>query len=319
MALDATAQQIVDLLTEFFPDFGGEITDAAAGRAVLAQAPLLPVTEECASVVERTVPGPAGAPEVPVRIYRPIADQSTVTPVLLWFHGGGFTIGNLDGYEDYCRAMAREAGVTVVSVEYRLAPETRFPGGLEDAYAVTSWVSEHAAELLVDPARLAVAGDSSGGNFAAVLSQMARDRRRAGEQSPDIAFQLLVYPTTDLYGETQSRIENGEGYFLTTQHMRWFGQQYLADEAAERSNPRVSPLLAADLADLPPAFVLTAEHDPLCDEGEAYAARLAESGVPTELVRFDGMFHGFLTLWHPASAKARAATYQAVAAALGGS
>ncbi|WP_194895026.1 alpha/beta hydrolase [Catenulispora pinisilvae] len=319
MTLDPSARAIVDVLTAVFPDLGETVTDAVQAREILAHAPELPILVELPSVVDRTVPGPEGAPEVPVRIYRPVADQDAdpdaVTPVVVFFHGGGFSICNIAVYDNFCRDLAHSTGATVVSVEYRLAPETPYPGGLNDAYAVTSWVSSHAAELRVDPARLAVAGDSSGGNFAAVVSLMARDRAAQGSPSPAIALQLLIYPSVDI-GENgyPSREENATGFFLTAKHMAWFHEQYV--QGADVADPYMSPINAPDLSGLPRACIVTAEHDPLRDEGDAYAARLAAAGVAVEHLPVEGMFHGFLNMPHPTAAKTRAAVFAAVRAGL---
>jgi acetyl esterase len=312
MALDQAAQYIVDLLTGVFPDLGGKVLDAAEGRAIIAATPKssIPV-EDVASVVDREVPGMTGAPDVPVRVYRPTTDQDAVTPVVMFFHGGGFVICSIETHDAFCRSMANETGATVVSVEYRLAPETRFPGGVEDCYAATSWVARNAAELGVDASKLAVAGDSAGGDLAAVVAMMARDARRRGEQSPDIAFQLLAYPVTNRDFTTPSYTENAEGFFLTRRAMEWFWEQYIGPDG-DSDSPYASPLKAKDLSDLPPGYVVTAEHDPLRDEGEAYAARLAEAGVAVEQIRYDGMFHGFITLPHPTSAEARAGAFEAL-------
>ncbi|MEZ0115564.1 acetyl esterase [Catenulispora sp. EB89] len=318
MTLDPQARAIVDTLAVIFPDLGGTVTDAAQAREILALAPELPVLVPLPSVADRTIPGLDGAPEIPVRIYRPVADQDTVTPVVVFFHGGGFSICNIAIYDNFCRDIARSVGATVVSVEYRLAPETPYPGGLDDAYAATAWVAEHAAELRVDPARLAVAGDSGGGNFAAVVSLMARDRAVLGHQSPKIAVQLLVYPSVDLAGADSgypSREENATGFFLTAQHMAWFHEQYV--QGSDVTDPYMSPIKAPDHSGLPHAVVVTAEHDPLRDEGDAYAGKLAAAGVAVDHFPVEGMFHGFLNMPHPTAAATRAAVFAAVRAALG--
>lgn len=314
MALDPQAQLIVETLTAMFPDIGGTVTDVVRAREILAQMPQPPALVSLPSVVDRTVPGLGGEHVVPVRIYRPVEDQDAVTPVVVFFHGGGFSICTIEIYDPFCRELARSTGATVVSVEYRLAPETPYPGGLEDAYAVTAWVAEHAAELAVDPGRLAVAGDSSGGNFATVVALMARDRAERGYKTPEVAFQLLVYPSVDFAGDYPSRAENATGYFLTTRHMEWYGAQYL--NGVDRRDPYLSPLHAADHSGLPAACVVTAQYDPLRDEGDAYAAKLAASGVQVEHLRVDGMFHGFLTTPHPIAEKVRTAVFEAVRAAL---
>jgi acetyl esterase len=228
---------------------------------------------------------------VPVRIFRP--SPSPDLPVVVHFHGGGWTIGNVEQYDPIARQIANATNAIVVSVDYRLAPEHRFPAAAEDAYAATVWAVSHAAELGADPNRVAVAGDSAGGNLAAVVPLMARDRG-----GPPLRFQLLIYPVTDISPtreEYPSKSDNGSGYFLTTEHMEWYRDKYLP-AGEDGSAPYISPLRASDLTGLPPALVITAEYDPLRDEGESYARRLSESGVPAEITRSPGMFHGFFGL-----------------------
>jgi len=237
-----------------------------------------------ASVVNRTVPGPAG--EIPVRVYTPAGTGPL--PVVLFFHGGGWVIGDLEVVDRPCRQLADAAGAIVVSVDYRLAPEHRYPAAFDDCYAATAWVAEHGAEIGADPARLAVAGDSAGGNLAAAVSLAARDRG-----GPAIAAQLLIYPVTDFNFGTPSYTENAEGYILTKAAMVWFWAHYLGAQDLDK-DPYACPARADSLAGLPAAYVATSEFDPLRDEGEAYAARLEQSGVPVTAKRFDGMLHGFL-------------------------
>jgi acetyl esterase len=250
-----------------------------AGMTALAGTP-----REMASVENRAVPTPDG--DVPVRIYTP-ATGGTPRPLVVYFHGGGFVIGNIDSHDGTCRELADLTGSVVVSVDYRLAPETGAPGAAEDCYAVTKWVAENAADLGGDAARLAVAGDSAGGNLAAVTPLLARDRG-----GPAIKFQLLIYPVTDLTMSQPSIDENAEGYMLTAAGLRWFYDHYLGS-VTDPKDPAVSPLFASDVSGLPPALVITAEFDPLRDEGEAYAARLQEAGVPVTVTRYDGLIHGF--------------------------
>ena len=228
----------------------------------------------------------ADADGVPVRVYRPAGDGPF--PVAMMFHGGGWVIGDLATADCQSREICRGANVLVVSVDYRLAPENRFPAAAEDCYAATVWAVAHAADYDGDATRLAVVGDSAGGNLAAVVAQMARDKH-----GPRIAFQLLVYPVTDgVSFDTASYRDNAEGYLLTTDSMHWFWNHY-APDVEQRRDPYASPLLAGDFANLPPALVMTAEYDPLRDEGEAYAQRLLAAGVHAELVRYDGFIHGF--------------------------
>jgi acetyl esterase len=211
-------------------------------------------------------------------------------PVETAIHGGGWVIGNIEAYDPTCRALTNAAQCVMVSVEYRLAPEHVFPAAPEDCYAATQWVAAHATAINGDPARLAIGGDSAGGNLTAVVAQMARDR-----QGPALRYQLLVYPVVDHNYNTPSYTENADGYLLTKDAMVWFWNHYLRSET-DGQNPLASPLRAESLHNLPPALVITAEFDPLRDEGEVYAGRLQESGVPATLTRYDGMIHGFFSL-----------------------
>lgn len=243
-------------------------------------------TEAVAHIENRTIPGPQG--EIPVRIYTP--QGSGPFPVLVFFHGGGWVICNLDTHDPLCRSLANEAGCVVVSVDYRLAPEHKFPAAPEDCYAATLWVAGHGAQLNVDATRIAVGGDSAGGNLTAVIAQMARD-----QGGPALVFQLLIYPATDFTARTRSMEENAQGYFLTRQDMSWFTNHYLNDNH-DKTNPLASPSLATNLGGLPPALIITAEYDPLRDEGEWYGRRLKEAGVPVTVSRYDGMMHGFMSM-----------------------
>jgi acetyl esterase len=238
---------------------------------------------EVGRVEDRTIPGPEST--LPVRIYTP--EGAGPFQLLVWFHGGGWVVGDLDTADATCRNLAVGAGCVVISVDYRLAPEIKFPGPAEDCYAATRWVEQNAASINVDPGRIAVGGDSAGGNLAAAVSLMARDR---GASLP--IFQLLVYPVTDRNFDTQSYVNNSEGYQLTRDGMLWYWDHYLKDDA-DAFNPYAAPLQASDLSGLPPALVITAEYDPLRDEGEAYGRRLEAAGVPTVCKRYDGMIHGF--------------------------
>ena len=229
----------------------------------------------------------ADAQGVPVRVYRPTGDGPF--PVVMMFHGGGWVIGDLATADCQSRQVCSAVPAVVVSVDYRLAPEHPFPAAPEDCYVATAWAARHGGEFGGDVRRLAVAGDSAGGNLAAVVAQLARDR--AG---PRIAFQLLVYPVADGRLRSASYKENAEGYMLTAESMRWFWNHY-APTTEQRLHPHASPLLAADLANLPPALVMTAEFDPLRDEGEAYADALAAAGVPARKLRYDGFIHGFFS------------------------
>ena len=224
---------------------------------------------------------------VAARLYRP-SDRDDLG-LLVYFHGGGWVIGDLDSHDQVCRVLANGSGQAVLSVDYRLAPEHPFPAAIEDALAATRWAHANAAALGCRADRIAVGGDSAGGNLAAVVAQLA---------PVPLSYQLLVYPVTDCTRAQPSYDENATGYFLTKAGMGWFVDHYLAGGSGSATDPRVSPLFAADhvLGATPPALVITAEFDPLRDEGDAYAARLAALGVPTRHVRFGGMFHGFFSL-----------------------
>lgn len=236
-----------------------------------------------ARVEDRTIPGPGGA--LPVRLYTPAG--SGPFPMLVWFHGGGWVVGDVESADPTARHLAVGAGCVVVSVDYRLAPETKFPGAAEDCYAATRWAVAHAAEIHGDAERLAVGGDSAGGNLAAAVTLMARDQR-----GPALAFQLLVYPVTHCNYATKSYQAYAEGHLLSRASMQWYWDMYL-HTPADAQNPYAAPLVASDLSGLPPALVLTAECDPLCDEGAAYAQRLSAAGVPTTYSCYGGMIHGF--------------------------
>jgi acetyl esterase len=257
---------------------------------------------------DRTVPGPAG--EIPVRVYRLPSDRPL--PVVVYFHGGGFVIGDLETHDTMCQRLAAGVPAVVVSVDYRRAPEHRFPAAVDDCEAAAAWVSAHAADLGGDPARLAVAGDSCGGTFAAAVARRARDKG-----GPPIVFQLLIYPSTDATGSSLV-MEYTSGYMLDLDTLTWFGASYFSDPDQARL-PDASPLVADYLTGLPPALVLTAECDPLRDEGEAYARRLREAGVAVTTSRYAGMIHGFYGFDRifDASKRATAETVSALRDALG--
>jgi acetyl esterase len=244
--------------------------------------PLTAAPEAVASVTARAIPGPGGP--LGVRIYRPAGASRAA---LVYFHGGGWVLGSLEGSDGSCRALANRARVVVISVDYRLAPETKFPGAVEDAYASVRWVADHASELGIDAARIAVGGSSAGGNLAAAAALLARERR-----GPTIAFQLLTVPVMELRSTAKSTEEFAEGYGLSKADMEWFGTHYVRSDA-DRDDPRAS-VLRADLRDMPPALVITAECDPLRDDAEAYAERLRTEGVDASYKRYPRMFHGFM-------------------------
>lgn len=251
--------------------------------------------ESVAKVEDRLIPGPAG--EIPVRIYTPRG--SGPFAVLVNFHGGGFVVGSIEMEDEPCRALTNAADCIVVSVDYRLAPEHKFPAAADDCYAATKWVAENSEAIGGDPTRIAVGGGSAGGNLAAVVALMARDRG-----TPPLVYQVLQFPVMNFAFNTQSYRENAEGYFLTKDAMVWFWDLYLRSDA-DGDKPYASPLRAKDLRGLPPALVITAEFDPLRDEGEAYGARLHEAGVPVVCTRYDGMIHGFTIMPFDQGRKAR--------------
>jgi acetyl esterase len=224
--------------------------------------------------------------QVAMRAYRPVPGETL--PALVFFHGGGWTIGDVDTHDVVCRQLALDARCVVCSVDYRLAPEDPFPAAVDDCFLATRYVHRNARALGIDPMRIAVAGDSAGGNLAAVVALMARDK---GE--PPLTYQLLIYPATDQRCEFPSHERNGEGYLLTSDAIRFFRAAYLPD-AKDRTDWRASPLLASSHVNLPPAFVLTAGYDPLVDEGRAYAERLAQSGVDVTYKEYSDMVHGFV-------------------------
>lgn len=252
--------------------------------------------EEVAMVRDRAIDGPDG--DLPIRVYRPAGEPPF--PILLWFHGGGFVLGTLDTADPTCRALANASGCVVVSVGYRRAPEHPFPAGVEDCYAATKWVSRNTETLQGSPGKLAVGGDSAGGNFAAVVALMARDR-----DGPAIGYQVLVYPVVSAETDWPSYRENEEGYFLTAATLEWFRDHYF-DSATHEANPYAYPLAADDLSDIPPATVITAGFDPLRDEGIAYAEALESAGVAVEHRHYPDMIHGFFSMLVPPAVFSRA-------------
>lgn len=235
-------------------------------------------------VYERNAPGPGN--DIPIRVYRPV-DADDSTPCLLFFHGGGWVIGTVDTHDVVCRALTEASHATVVSVEYRLAPEHPFPAAIDDCEAVTRWVAEHGKEIGVDGTRIAVCGDSAGGNLAAAVSLSCVD-------GPTIACQALIYPAVDLSTDTRASVtRNGVGFLLEKAGMRWFVDHY-APNADDRLDARCSPLFG-DIAGQPPTMILTAEYDPLIDDGVAYAQALAAVGVDVEYHCYDGLVHTFFT------------------------
>ena len=283
MPLDPQARAVLDQLIAMGGAPLHTLSVAEARQVMEALTALQGAAEPIAKIVNRAIPGPAA--EIPVRIYVPEAQG--LLPALVYFHGGGWVLGSLETHDAVCRTLANKAGCVVVSVDYRLAPEHKFPAAAEDAYAATKWVVANAAALAIDPARVAIGGDSAGGNLTAVVALMARDRG-----TPKLSCQLLIYPVTDAACDTVSYRENADGYLLTKDAMLWFWDHYTRSPA-DRAHAYAAPLRADNLLGVPPALVITAEFDPLRDEGEAYAARLREARVPVQLSRYNGMIHGF--------------------------
>jgi acetyl esterase len=258
-----------------------EMRDALEQRARLTGGLPEPVSQ----VLDSSIPGPAG--RIPIRMYVP--DRDRLLPALVYFHGGGWARGSLQSHDIVCRALANGGECIVVSVDYRMAPEHRFPAAIDDAVTATRWVAEHAHQFGIDSARLAVGGDSAGGNLAAAVALVLRDHG-----GPRLVHQLLMYPVTDYNLETASYTDNAEGYILTREAMRFYWRLYLSSES-DAADVRASPLRAQDLSGLPPALVITAEYDPLRDEGRAYAEKLQAAGTPAVYREFPGMVHGFVT------------------------
>ncbi|WP_155827037.1 alpha/beta hydrolase [Jongsikchunia kroppenstedtii] len=287
---DAMKREVAGRMTEAFASIAAGDGDAADVRARLkaSRRPAKPVP--VAGVEDRTIPGPAG--EIPVRIYRPRgAEQGPQgLPVLVYFHGGGFVLCDLDSHDSCCRRLANGVGAIVISVDYRLAPEHPFPAAVEDAWAAVEWVARCAAEFGGDPAQLVVAGDSAGGNLTAVVAMMARDRG-----GPAIAFQVLIYPVVDQRRKKSvTSSPHTKSGVLTGSHMYWFTKQYLGD-SGENANVLASPIVG-DLTGLPDGHVVTGALDPLCDEGEEYAQMLVAGGAHVTTRRYDKGFHGFFNL-----------------------
>ena len=289
MALDPKVSELLDLRADT-PPIGTvpvEVMREDAPSQMAEWFRMGLVSTPVAAVEDRAIPGPAG--DLPVRVYTP--NGRGAFPLVVFFHGGGWVLGDLDTHDPFCRALCAGAGCVVVSVGYRLAPEHRFPAATDDALAATRWVAAHAAEIGGDPARIAVAGDSAGGNLSAVTALRIRD-----ESGPALRGQLLIYPALGYHTPpTPSYIENAEGYGLTRESASWFWKQYLADES-QAANPHAAPLFAPDLSGLPSALVITAEYDVLRDEGELYVERLRAAGVPARLSRYDGVNHRFAEL-----------------------
>jgi acetyl esterase/lipase len=289
MTLDPQMKQIIDMIAAAgAPSIRGmtapEARTAFEGRLEFFRRGGVAAVERCE---DRTVPGPDGP--IPVRLYYPRGQSPC--GAAMFFHGGGWVLGNLDSHDPTCRALAAGSGALIIAVDYRLAPEHKFPAAADDSYAATQWAGENAATLGYPAGRLAVCGDSAGGNLAAVAALMARDRG-----GPALRYQLLIYPAFDPAMEAPSHREFAQdGYVLSSADMAWFWNHYLRN-AQDGSNPYVNPARVSDLSRLPPALVITAGFDPLRDEGEAYAESLRKAGVPVTARRFEGLTHGFFNM-----------------------
>lgn len=289
MTLHPEAKMILDVMNAFeVPDFTQ--LPAHEARAVMAELkapaqPLPPLSRH----EDVKVPSRDGSHEITARIYAPQQMEEGM-PLIAYYHGGGWVFGDVDGHDGFCAYMCNQIGAVIVSVDYRLAPEAKFPVPVQDCYDVTVWAGKNAQALGADPAKIAVGGDSAGGNLAACVALMARDT----EDDLTVGAQILYYPVVSADFDRPSYLENAEGYFLTRKAMQWFWDQYL-DHADQAQDPRVAPM-NAPLHGLPPAFVVTAGYDPLRDEGEHYAKALIEAQVPTTFERFPGQIHGFVSM-----------------------
>ncbi|MFM9861980.1 MAG: alpha/beta hydrolase [Micropepsaceae bacterium] len=288
MALDAIVKGLMDQMAAAPQPKLWELTPAQGREMYRAMATVLePPAIAIGKIENAAMPGPAG--EIKLRLYTPVAGGGAALPALVYFHGGGWVIGDLDTHDALCRTLANETGARVVAVDYRLAPEHKFPAAADDAYAAVKWVEQNASALGIDPNRIAVAGDSAGGNLAAVVCQVAKQKG-----GPRIVYQLLIYPVTQWKADTGSMTSFAEGYFLEKQTMHWFFDQYAP--GADPTDWRLSPLAAPDLSGLPRAYVVTAGFDPLKDEGKAYADKLNHAGVAAVYMDYPGMVHGFFNM-----------------------
>lgn len=301
--LDQMAAQPVPKMWEMEPPAAREAMVALMQAAGPKDVPI-------GKVSNFAIPGPAG--EIPARAYTPVAAGGEPLPTLVFFHGGGFVIGSIETHDGLCRMLANDSACRVISVEYRMAPEHKFPAAVEDAFAAVSWIEKNAANLGVDANRLAVGGDSAGGNLAAVVTQMARD---AG--APKLAFQMLLFPVTEIEADMVSRREFAEGYFLEGRTIEWFFDHYF-EAGADTSDTKASPLLAEKFTGLSPAYIMVAGFDPLHDEGVAYAEKLRDAGVAVTLDDYSDMVHDFIYLQAvlPQAAEALGTAAKALKAAL---
>ncbi|MBL6614008.1 MAG: alpha/beta hydrolase [Reyranella sp.] len=289
MSLDPESQRLIDLMAAANRPAWNTLSPQAARDLYLSLRPGAQGARPAeVKVVDRTIPGPSGP--LPVRLYRPASAPADANlPALVYAHGGGWVFGNLDSHDVLCAQLAIEAGITVFAIDYRLAPEARFPGAFDDVVAGLKWVAANGASIGIDATKLAIGGDSAGGNLAAAVSIWARDNG-----GPKLLLQLLAYPVTDAVARAESYRRYEDGYGLNAATMEWFFDHYTPDKAT-RADWRVSPLRAKSLSGLPSALVITAGYDPLRDEGRAYAFRLQQEGTLADLVEFGGMLHGFLS------------------------
>ncbi len=287
MQLDTNVRNLLDMLAASGQPKLWEVTPVDARKMVLEMTRMVEGKEAISKIENGTLPGPGGS--LPFRIYAPVVSADEPLAGIVYFHGGAWIFGDLDTHDSMCRMLANESGCRVISIDYRLAPEHKFPAAVEDAYAATDWVAAHGSELAIDPARLAVAGDSAGGNLAAVVCQ------RAKSSGPRLALQVLFCPVTDIAAENQSRRDFAEGYFLEWPLMRWAGTHYLPADV-DLKDSRLSPLRAADLSGLPPAHIHTAGFDPLRDEAKAYADALERAEVRVHYVCHEHMIHHFYAM-----------------------
>jgi acetyl esterase len=289
MPLDPLVKAFLDQMTAVPGPKMWELPPAEARQTFVALMQLVgPKDVPIGKVVNQMVAGPAG--EVPIRIYSPVAAGSDALPVLVYYHGGGWVIGDLDTHDGLCRMFANEAGCRVVSVGYRLAPEHKYPAAVDDSFAALKWVETNASKIGVDANRIAVGGDSAGGALAAVMTQMAK-----GEGAPSLAMQILLFPVTQIGAETSSLHEFAVGYFLERQGLEWFYASYLSP-TSDKSDPKISPLKAKDFSGLPPAYVVLGGFDPLHDEGQQYADKLRAAGVTVTVNDYTDMVHCFFYL-----------------------
>ena len=286
MPLDPDTKRMLDQMETIGAPPIWKLTPSEARASMNAMMAMMGPGEQVAAVEDRTID--AGGQRLPVRIYRPDGSGDGSAPALVFYHGGGFVIGDLESHDRDCRALANRPRCVVIAVDYRLAPEHPFPAAVDDARAALAWVVEHAAEIGVDAGRLAVGGDSAGGNLAAGTALWARDEGIA------LRFQLLIYPAVDSEGDYPSRLENATGFMLDVESMEWFTEKYIGE--SDPHDWRLAPMRASRHDGLAPALIITAEFDPLRDEGEAYAAKLVAAGVPATSSRYDGMIHGFFGL-----------------------